>query len=130
MFIGSVLLLFVIDSDGDYQRSIYLSFINLGIGASVVAVNVSAVLLIPHQYLINMVLIITLFSNFISAFAPLTAYNFKQPVPIYIMAGCSLMGMILPCFMTYHEHEREPTEQADCESIQMDNSQTPEVPYL
>ena len=101
MLLGAVLLLFVIEKDAEYQRSIYLSFINVGIGASVVAINVTAVILIPHNHLVNIILLMTLMSNFVSALAPLTAYGFDQPVPIYVMAGCSLIGMVVPCFMSY-----------------------------
>ena len=110
MLLGSALLLFI-DADDDYQRSIYLSFVNVGIGASVVAVNVTAVILVPHNHLANVILAMTLLSNLVSALAPVTAYGFKQPVPLYVMAGCAAIGMTAPCFMTYRtEHDRDPTD--------------------
>ena len=103
MLLGAVLLFLVVDKDAEYQRTIYLSFINVGIGASVVAINVTAVILIPHNHLVNVILLMTLMSNAVSALAPLTAYGFDQPIPLYVMAGCSLIGMVVPCFMNYND---------------------------
>ena len=130
MMIGAILLLFALEKDQEYQREIYLSFINLGIGAGVVAINVTLVILIPHNPLVNVILIMTLLGNLVSALAPLTAYGFRQPVPIYVIAGVSGIGIILPCFMSFsnsEEFERRPSEASERPSSAGLDHQTPEI---
>ena len=73
---GSILLLIAVNHDDEYQRQIYLSFINVGIGASVVAHYVTAVILVPHLHLFNVILIMNFLANFVLLMAPLTAHRF------------------------------------------------------
>ena len=74
---GAIPLLITVDKDDDYQRQIYLSFINVGIGASVVALYVTAKILVPHLHLFNVVLIMNLLGNIVLLLAPLTTHRFK-----------------------------------------------------
>ena len=73
---GAILLLIAVNHDDEYQRQIYLSFINVGIGASVVAHYVTAVILVPHLHLFNVILIMNFLANFVLLMAPLTAHRF------------------------------------------------------
>ena len=92
------------------------------------AINVSAVILIPHTYLVNIILIIMLLSNLVSALAPLTAYGLDPPVPIYIMIGCSVIGMLTPCFLTHwDDHDEYNLEDHEEEVEQRLDTDQPEV---
>ena len=78
-----------------------------------VALLVTVVILVPHLHLFKVILILNLLANLVSLLAPLTTKRLKQPIPIYVMAGCSLIGILSPCFMNYDnslEYERRPSE--------------------
>ena len=102
MLLGSVALLFVIEKDEGYIREIWLSLINVAATGSLVAIHVIAVIIVPHCYLFNILLLLTFVGNLITTLAPLTGSGLKEPIPVYIITGCSVLGILAPCFMAYN----------------------------
>ena len=102
MLLGSFGLLFVIEKDEGYIREFWLSLINVAASGSLVAINVTAVLVVPHCYLFNILLMLNLVGNVIKTLAPLTGSGLEEPTPVYIITGCSVLGIVAPFFMAYN----------------------------
>ena len=45
---------------------------------------------------------LNLVGNVIKTLAPLTGSGLEEPTPVYIITGCSVLGIVAPFFMAYN----------------------------
>ena len=102
MLLGSIGLCFVIERDEGYIREFWLSLINVAASGSMVAISVTAVIIVPHCYLFNILVMLSFMGNLVTILAPITSSELAEPIPVFIIMGCSVVGIFAPCLMAYN----------------------------